>query len=102
MYVDDIQIMSNKCMIIAALRKRKEDLGITYRELAERMNVAEKYVSSTLSPKNLKEGSGMKMEYFLMFLTALDLKMTIEPRSDSDVKSTRCSDSKSEKMYVGS
>ncbi len=65
MTVDEHKLNFNKHMILSTFRKRKEDLGLTFEELAEMMGVTEKYASIKLSRKRINSNDNIYLDSFL-------------------------------------
>lgn len=83
MKVDDSTIRMNCRHLMATLRQRKQDLGISYEDLAEKAGIGSGYCANILSPMYLQSDKNIGVEILLRLLTALDLEITI------DVKGSR-------------
>ncbi len=78
MKVNNSVIRMNCTYLMTALRQRKQDLGMTNDDLAEKAGIGTGYCATILSPSYLQSNRNIGVEVLFRLLTALDLEMTID------------------------
>lgn len=85
-YEDRDEVVAyNKIQFLKMLRQRKQDLNLTYDELAERSGCGRNYIGYILSPKGIKKGGNdIGLSVLIKLIMALDLTVTIDIEHNED------------------
>lgn len=85
----DEELMVNESVrqLLIMLKQRKEELHLTYDNIAERSGLSKNCVSTTMSPQSLKTARGIHISTLLKLCHALELRMWFAREEEIDYHS---------------